>query len=204
MVNQVIVNAGTKYVTGMQVSYAAANKLSVTAGAAREYTNVNDIIAPVSFDVYTNRQGLNGLDIGTIAASTSYTLFAVCNSYDKSIVGAVLSTGVNAPNALPEGCDMYWVIAHNIKTDGSSNLLPFVRVGNGHIRTHLFDAPIAVVTAGSATSFTAVDCDGIVPPNCKALLLVSLTPNSAGNAVYFRPVGFAAANGETAVSGSVA
>ncbi len=204
MVNQVVVNAGTRYVTGMQVAYEATNQLSVSAGAVREQTNVNDIVATAAFNVYTNRQGLNGLDIGTIAASTSYTLFAVSNSYDKSVFGAVLSTGVDAPNALPEGCDMYWPIAHNIETDGSANLLNFVRVGNGHIRTHLFDAPIAVVTAGAATSFTAVDCGDIVPANCKALLLVSFTPNSAGNAVRFRYKGFAAANGETGVSGSVA
>lgn len=204
MVNQVIVNSGTRYVTGVQVSYAAANKLSVTAGAARNQNNVNDIIVPAAFDVYTDRQGLNGLDIGEVAASTSYTLFAVGNSYDKSVVGGVLSTGVDAPNALPEGCDMYWVIAHNIKTDGSEDLLPFVRVGNGHIRTHLFDTPIAVVSAASATTFTAVDCDGIVPANCKVLLRASLTPNSAGNAVYFRPVGFSASTGETGFSGSAA
>lgn len=205
MVNQVVVNAGTRYVTGMQVSRAAANKLSVSAGAVREQTNVNDIIATAAFDVYTNRQGLNGLDIGTIAASTSYTLFAVSNSYDKSVFGAVLSTGVDAPNALPEGCDMYWPIAHNIKTDGSSNLLNFVRIGNGHIRTHLFDAPIALdLSGGNDTSFTEVDCSDIVPANCKALLLVSMTPNSAGNAVRFRYTGFAAANGQTGVSGDVA
>src|SRR5208283_4100787 len=74
------VNAGLLYVNGLDVSWVSTTALSVAAGAARDSSNVNDIVSPTAVSISSAINGAGGLDTGTIAASTFYAVYIIGSS----------------------------------------------------------------------------------------------------------------------------
>jgi len=180
-ISQPFVNAGTIYINGMIPAYVSNTTFTVTAGACRNSTNINDIIVDSLTTVDMSTNGINGLDFGTFAASTLYTIYAVGDSNQANPAGYVVSTNQSVVGVMPAGYDMQLMIGH-IKTDGSIHILPFDYVGNGLVRTMLYRTAVAVLTGGAATSFTDVDCSAYAPARKSNLHLnVNLTPNVAGD-----------------------
>ena len=204
-INVPIENAGLYYLNGMELVYATTTTLTVLEGACRDSTNVNDIIAPSNITINTAVQGINGLDQGTLAASTGYSVFAMGDSTMNNPAGAVLSLGTSAPTAFPHGYDMYRLIGHQL-TDGSAHLLPGIQTGRGQARIWTFDTLISLVAAGAATSFTSVPCGAFIPAGTagRVFLQVNLTPAAAGHTVNLRRLGSSDATGSAYLSGQVA
>lgn len=183
-------------VVGMYLAYAGTKTITATAGQCSDSTGTNTITVPAtSTTISLLASGLNGLDTGTVAASTMYAVFAIGDPSGRNPAGFLLSTSATAP-VMPAGATygtsygefrrIGW-----IKTDGSSNILAFYQEPvNDVIRLMQYDAPIAVLTAGVATSYTAVSLAAAVPTTAGRVVIASaLTPNAASDTASIRPTG---------------
>lgn len=149
--------------------------LDIAAGAARDINNAVDlsigslfpnvnggtVATPLLLNAAVN--GLNGLDTGSLAASTMYGVWLIGDSTGKKATGAILSLASNSQPLMPFGYDSMRLIAY-WATDGSSHFLKGYYTGNQGLMIFKYDAPQATaVTAGAATSYTAIDLSALVP-----------------------------------------
>lgn len=183
------------YANNLQISNNATTpntKIDIAAGAARDSTNVYDIILSTATTINTAVVGANGIDTGTLGASKTYAVFVIGDSTNKNSAATLLSLSATAPT-LPFGYDVFRRIGWG-RTDGSSHFLLFYVVGNGTHRTYYWDAMISVLSAGTATTFTALDLSAAVPvvDNTPVRFYASYTPATAANAASFRPTGSSA------------
>lgn len=201
-----IVNQPALYINGLLLSNDATTpntKLDVAPGVCRDSNNLIDInlgnylglsgigtansVTVINFAV----NGLNGLDTGSIAASTFYYVFAVADSSGKNVPGAIASLSASAPT-LPFGYDSIRLIGA-AKTDGSSHLLAYYTSGSGSTKYFQWDAPIAVtVTAsGTSASYSAMDLSVGVPASAfgRASIKWKWTNNAASDTLNFTPSG---------------
>lgn len=168
--NVPIANKPNLYVQGCNLSYVGNSSISVAAGQVRDASNVNDIVISSAVTLNAANQGVvNGIDIGSLGASTLYAVYAIGDSTGFNDGGSLLSLSFSQPT-LPFGYDMYRRIGA-VRTDGSSHLLDFTQRGEGKDRAMYYAAAIATsVSAGAATTFTAIDLSGIVPALSKGLM----------------------------------
>ena len=117
----------------------------------------------------------------------------------------MISASFTSP-LLPFGYDMFRRIGA-VLTDGSALFLAFDQDGSSADRTITYRASIATdVTAGSSSSYAAVDVSGSVPvASVKGLFKVTFTPTAGDDPIELRSGDSAAAGDSQAVlSGSVA
>lgn len=202
-INYPIVNEGLKYINGLGISYATATTLTVASGQARDSTNVNDINLSASVTINGAINGAGGLDQGSLANNTWYAVFAIDDSTKANTGSALISTSATAP-ILPFNYNMVARIGW-VRTDGSSQFLPFHQTGNSTTRRMCYDTLIQVLSAGNATTFTDVDCSASVPTTAKGVLLrTAFTPATAGtNRLKIRVNGSSSVNGSAQVNGTV-
>lgn len=94
--NYPMVNLGDLYVQGGRLSYASTTTFTVAAGQFRDSTNINDIVLPAAATVNIAVTGINGLDTGTIAASSVYYVYAI----GSSVFGANDGQDYGVPQAV--------------------------------------------------------------------------------------------------------
>jgi len=193
--NTPIVNAGLKYVNGLEIAKTAAKTLSMAAGAARDSTDTNDIILDASVTINGAAVGANGVDVAALAASSMYAVYVIGDSTKYQDTAGLLSLASAATPNIPGGYDMYrrvgWVL-----TDGSSNILQFWQFGHGQERIYYYDVGISELSGGSSATFAAVDLATSVPPIATDVLLdVTYTPNGATDVAEFLPFGSSATSG---------
>lgn len=200
-----IVNAPNRYMTGLRLAYVSATSINVLEGQARDSTNTNDLgigtyvsnSETVAATISTAVNGPNGLDKGTVIANARYAVFIIGDSSNYHPVAGLISNSTNLPT-LPFGYDIFRRIGF-VATDGSANLYKFYQYGRGFYRSYYFDAPISLLSGGSATSFTAITLTAsgsyFPPIDSEAYLKISYTPNSATNIAEFLPGSSSASNG---------
>ncbi len=203
MPNSPIVNAGIKYVNGLHIAKTAAKTMSMAAGAARDWTNTNDIILSADASINGAAVGANGVDVAALVASSMYAVYVIGDSTKYQATAGLLSLDAEQPN-LPGGYDMYrrvgWIL-----TDGSANILQFWQYGEGQDRTYYYDVGISELSAGSATSFTAIDLATSVPPIATQVIFDALyVPNGATDVAEFLPFGSTATDGNVVFGYGVA
>lgn len=201
--NTPIVNAGVKYVNGLALTRTAAKTMTVAAGAARNSSNINDILLPALVTINGLQVGANGVDIAVLVASSMYAVYLIGDSTQYNDTAAILSLNTSAPS-LPGGYDMYrrigWVL-----TDSSANLLQFWQYGEGQERTYYYDVAISELSAGAATTFTAIDLATSVPPIVTDVIFKALfTPDGATEVAEFLPFGSVATSGNVVFGYGVA
>ena len=197
-----IVNAGLLYVNGLGIAKTAAKIISLATGAARDSTNINDIILNSTNPYVTAgvlsingaNVGVNGVDVAAIIASNFYAVYVIGDSTDYQSTAGLLSLNFTTPS-LPETYDMYrrvgWVL-----TDGSANILQFWQFGSGSGRMYYYDVGISELSGGSSTTYANISLAASVPPiTTEVLLKVTYTPNSATDVAHFLPYGSSATNG---------
>lgn len=202
-----IVNQPLLYINGLVLSNDATTpntKLDVAAGICRDSNNAIDInlgnyLGQGNAAVTANSatvinwgvNGANGLDTGSIAASTMYYIFAIADSSGKNQPAALASTSASAP-VMPSGYDSLRLIGA-CKSDGSSHLLAFYASGSGSQKYFQWDAPIAVTVTSSGTSatYSAMDLSVGVPASNygRVSLKYKWTNNAAADALNFTPSG---------------
>lgn len=216
--NDAIYSLPHLYISGLSIAPASTTLLSVAPGAARDSNNILDMVVGLqnyfgndnpALQIQNYQPGLlinsavngvNGLDTGTIAASTQYAVYLIGDSRLYNNTAAVLSLTSNYPGPLmPAGYDSYRLIGF-IETDGSSHFVYAThKPQNIAGLLQYYNSPaISVLTGGNATTFTAIDLttNSAVPtttlPNVIVGLLVTFTPAAAGDVVQFRPTGSSA------------
>lgn len=197
-----IVNLPLLYVNGCNLSRPSATTLSLSAGICRDSTNTFDLnignylglsgvgTANSATTINAAVNGLNGLDTGSLGASSDYYVFVIASSVGYYPTGAILSLSATAPK-LPFGYDLFRRVGA-VLTDGGSSLWPFFQTGNGSEKNYQFDNTITVVNNLGNTTPQTLSLTPSVPPganSARVLLYAILTPNTAGNSFLLQPTG---------------
>lgn len=206
-----IVNLGNSYVNGLQLTWLTGTTMFIGGGQARDSTDINDILlSPAGCTINVAVQGINGIDQGTIAASTFYYVYVIGDStaMDTTSPGYVPTAGLislSATNpALPANYDMFRRIG-TVLTSSGSVLLAFRQLRAQAYRKMWYDTSISVLAATAAAAFTAQSLAVAVPPIATEVgFRANLLPNAAGNFVELRPTGSSSAAGYVQMSGDVA
>lgn len=189
-----VVNAGVKYVNGLELTKTAAKIISIAPGAARNSTDLNDIVLNAAVSVNGATVGAGGVDVAALVASSFYAVYIVADSTKYATPVGLLSLSATTPN-LPGNYDMYrrigWVL-----TDGSANILQFWQYGEGQERTYYYDVGISELSGGSSATFAEINLATSVPPIATQVLFdITYTPNGATDVAEFLPFGSAATSG---------
>lgn len=217
------------YTQGLQLSAASTTVMAVAPGAARDSTNSIDMVVGLQnyFGIdnpalqFLNYQpgllinstvnGVNGLDTGTIAASTQYAVYLIGDSRNYNNTAAVISLTSNIAPLLPSGYDSYRLIGF-WETDSSSHWVYATHKPQNiaGLLTYFNVPGLSVLSGGNATTFTGIDLttNAAVPtttlPNVIVTLLVNFTPAAVGDTVQFRPTGSTATAGLPTITGIAA
>lgn len=202
--NTPIVNAGIKYVTDLQLTKTAAKTISISSGAARDFTDTNDITLSAPVTVNGAVVGQNGVDVAVLVASTMYGVYVIGDSTGYHATAGLLSLATNTTPSLPSGYDMVRRIGW-ILTDSSANILQFYQYGQGQNRDYYYDVGISALSAGNATTFTAINLSASVPPRATEVMFdIAFTANAATDTAQFLPFGSTATNGNVRFGTGVA
>jgi hypothetical protein len=182
-----IVNLGNLYVSGLNLTYLTTTTFSVAAGQARDSSDVNDIVLDAAVTVNVRTNGVNGLDIGTLAANAIYYVFIVGDSTKYEDPCALISLSATAP-VLPVGYDMFRRIGA-IKGDATAApntlILPFHQRCFGLDRAMYYMTPIATaIAAGNALVWTDVILTTFVPTTATSVIAQSRLTSDAGGTRY--------------------
>lgn len=214
------------YINGLNISIYSTTVLAIAPGSCRDSSNNIDIevgfanlqgnvLPPVQFQNYQSPilinsavNGANGLDTGTIAASTQYAIWIIADSRGYQPTAAILSLTSNIAPVLPLGYDSMRLLGF-IETDGASHFVYATHKPQNMIGAlSYYIAPTSVLSGGNATTFTAIDLSTPIPtttlPNVIVWLLVSFTPAAVGDYVQFRPTGSTATTGLVTIVGQAA
>lgn len=227
--NDLIYQLPHLYISGLDISYASATVIALAPGQARDANDILDM--PVGFPdangninpavLFQNYQqplfinsavnGANGLDIGTIAASSQYAIFLIGDSRGYKQVAGLISLVSNAAPTLPFGYDSYRLIGF-AGTSGASQFT-YANAYPQMIKDSIqyYNAPaITVLTGGNSTTFATfmLTTNTAVPssstPNQIIQALVTFTPAAAGDIVQFRPGDSTVTTGLVTITGQVA
>ncbi len=199
-----MVNLGYKDIQGLRVSFLSGTTLSIALGQVRDSTNTNDIVlsAAVTLNAATAAV-VNGIDVGALANSTLYAVYAIGDSTGYNASGSLLSTSFTSP-ALPAGYDMARRIGA-VRTSGAAAILDFNQDGNGVDRTVWYAAAIlSPINGGVSTAFAQVDCTttSLVPSTAGAIIFdVHFTAATAGDNVALRAQSSTSTAGQVIFSG---
>lgn len=170
------------------LSRASNTTATISSASFRDSQNQMTMTTTASTTLNFSVVGANGIDTGTIAASTPYAVYMVGDVQNRNSPAFVASTSFSAP-VMPQGYSNYLRIGF-LLTDGSSHLLPFEMAGNGLSRSYQWDAGIRVLNAGTSTSFAAFTLETAMVPRANPVQLqLSTTPNTAGDIALIRPTG---------------
>lgn len=216
------------YISGLNISVASTTVLAIAPGQARDssdnidmpvgFPNLQGNVLPapsaslphVPLFINSAVNGANGLDTGSLAASTNYGVWLIGDSRGYKPVAGILSLFSNALPLLPAGYDSYRLLGF-ANTDGSSHFLAAQIVQAVNARGFFLQPEASVVSGGNATSFTGIDLSASIPDAAVALpdtsiviLDVSFTPAAAGDIVQFRPYGSSATANLPTIFGAAA
>jgi hypothetical protein len=138
-----------------------AYQIQIVSGRVGSGNFLLEVGSTITVDI--TQSGANGLDTGSEAANTWYFIWLIYNPTTGTLAG-LLSTSNSSPT-MPSGYTEKRRIGA-VRNDSSSNLLRFVQFG----RKVLYASAVGqVLSFGSATVWTAVDCSAFVPTNNNAI-----------------------------------
>ena len=173
------------YVNGLGISNNAGTpntKLDVAAGTCLDSTGTFQMSIDTGFTINGATNGLNGLDTGTLAASTVYSVFVVTDQVTGLPAGGMISVSQTSPY-LPYGYNTFRLIGY-IVTDSSVHFLKgYWSDNDSSRRTFTYDAPQSVLSGGTQTSYTGVSLVSLVPAvnNTSVVLFSNFTANAAAD-----------------------
>jgi len=181
------------YAYGLGLSNNATTpntKLDVAVGSILDSTKTFQINLDESVTINAAVNGLNGLDTGSLAASSLYYVYLVSSPTGAGVVGAMIS--LSATPYLPYGYSAYALIGYVATGAGSTFLKGYWTDDKSSWRTFMYDAPQATaITAGNATSYTAIDLSAFVPAIASTPVFIdsALTPAAASQTLKLQPAG---------------
>ena len=181
------------YAYGLGLSNNATTpntKLDVAVGSILDSTKTFQINLDESVTINAAVNGLNGLDTGSLAASSLYYVYLVSSPTGAGVVGAMIS--LSTTPYLPYGYSAYALIGYVATGAGSTFLKGYWTDDKSTWRTFMYDAPQATaITAGNATSYTAIDLSAFVPAVASTPVFIdsALTPAAASQTLKLQPAG---------------
>lgn len=181
-----------KYANGLRITNDGTTPdeiIDIAVGSIMDSTGVYQIEVDSVLSPDITDDGLNGLDTGTVAASTVYAVHLVADPVTQQAVGAMFSLSATAP-LLPFGYSVFALIGYVVTDATSDILLGYWTAGNSGRRTFMYDAPIATaITAGADTSYTAVTLTTFVPAqiNTPVYIAYDMTPAAASRIMSLTP-----------------
>lgn len=211
------------YISGLDLSVASTKVIAIAPGQARDSNDIMDM--PVGFQglqgltypateangyrppllVNTAVVGANGLDAGTLAASSQYAVYLIGDSRGYKNVAGIMTLASNAYPVMPLGYDSLRLLGF-VSTNASSN---FVFATNKpqmmkSAKSYALSPAVSALAGGSSTTFATVDLNAAIPlatlPNVIATLAVTFIPVSDGSVAKFRPSGSSATTGLVTIS----
>ncbi len=173
------------YVNGLKISNNVTTpntKLDVATGTTFDSTNTFQISSDSALTINAATNGLNGLDTGSLAASTVYAVLLVWDPVSAQATGAMVSLSATAP-LMPFGYSAFKLIGY-VTTDSSAHFLKgYWTAGNTASRLFTFDAPIICLSAGTQTSYTGVALTTFVPAiaDMPVVIYSNFTANAAAD-----------------------
>lgn len=190
------------YVNGMGIAWASNTTLTVAAGQCSDSSNNFDIKFNSALTLNSAVVGANGIDSGTVAVSTVYSIYAIWQQTGHSLPAVLMST--SATPILPQGYDMYRRIGYWTTTSGTANFAVMYQFGTDSTRCYEYDAPVSVLSAGTSGTYAAVSLATAVPAiSTMVKFNAGCAPTAAGNTGVVRPSGSASTTYRT-VNGAVA
>lgn len=198
------------YTQGMNISVASNTVIAIAPGQCRDMNN--DVDMPISFPnlqgntyppilfqnylqpLFINSavNGANGLDTGTLAASSNYLVYVIGDSRGYNQTAGLLSLYSNAAPILPQGYDSYLLIGF-VSTNGATHFTAASVLNYKNARAFYLSPAVSVLSAGNATTFTGVDLNTPVPLGTDTGVIVYLqaqfTPAAIGDYAQLRPTG---------------
>ena len=177
-----------------------------------QYASYNSVVQngspyPQGLFISTALNGANGLDTGTIAASSKYVVWLIGDSRGINPVAGILSLFSNAFPTLPLGYDSYRQLGF-VSTNGSSQLTSASLLNMVNAKSYYLSPAISVLSGGASATFAAAALNSAIPtttaPFVQALLSVSFTPNVANDTVQIRPTGSTATSNLATIVGQTA
>jgi len=211
-VNEFIVGLPS-FINGLNISVTnpatPAATLVVTSGYCRDSSNSVDMFYNSSVYINGLVNGVNGLDVGTLAASTVYSVYAIAcsgNAYAPAMLISLNDSGLTGlPPVLPYGYDVYRHIGYAI-TDSSTHFLLIYQTGTATSRTYTYDVPPAVLSGGSQAypTFAAIDLSAYMPAKAmNASFNAYFVPAGAGDVFYINTSG-SSSSGQVIIAAPVA
>lgn len=136
----------------------------INVGECRSDDDTFNIVVSSLLTVDNTTSGANGLDTGSLAANTWYTIWVIDDA-SASAPAALMSLSETSPT-LPGSFDVKRRVGW-ARTDGSSDFYKAFYGQSGQSRIALWDEAetlLEVLTDGSATVYTVVDCSEFIPP----------------------------------------
>ena len=213
------------YISGLGVSVASNTVIALAPGQARD--TFNQIDMPVGYANYeggifpapsylncpqplfinSSVVGINGLDSGTLAASSNYIVYLIADSRNYKPVAGLLSAYSNPYPLLPAGYDSYRIIGF-VSTDSSIHFTAASVLNAKNEKAFFLQPYVSVLSGGNATTFTAVNLSTPIPtttdPFVIAYLNIIFTPAAVGDVVQLRPTGSTATTGLVTIVGVTA
>lgn len=213
------------YIDGLNISVASNTVIAIAPGQARDsndqldipvgFANLNGSILPAPTflncpqPLFVNSAvvGANGLDAGTLAASSNYIVYLIADSRGFKASAGLLSLYSNQFPLLPQGYDSFRLLGF-VATDGATHFTAASVLNAKFEKASFLQPPVSVLSGGNATTFTAIDLSSAIPtttsPFVIAYLNVIFVPANIGDTVQFRPTGSTATSGLVVIPGIAA
>ena len=174
------------YINGFAISNDVTTPhslLDISAGSCLDSTGSFQLSTSTPIVINSAVNGLNGLDTGTIAASTLYAVYLVWDPVTNLPAGAMLSLSYTQP-LMPFGYSAFLLIGY-VATDSSVFFLKgYWTAGNSSTRTFTYDAfQATAVTAGASTTYANVNLIHLVPNlnNTPVSIYTNFSANTAAD-----------------------
>jgi len=187
---------------GFPIVVTSNTTLTVGPGVIRDWNNTQDInlggfdtATPIITTLNFSINGINGLDTGTIAASTVYTIFVINDIRGIHIPQVLASASRTAP-VLPFGYNDFAIIGYAV-TDSSSHLIILNICGNGPERVAYFDTAPVIFSGSAGGAFAAKSLQHLAPAidAMEVGVIFAFSAATAANSVAVRPTGSIATAG---------
>lgn len=177
------VTGAYKKLTGSTTGTSSVVTLAADEIVVTDSNNVSRTLRSVSLSINLATSGANGLDTGSVAASTFYTNYVIYNPTTNTVAG-LASLSATSPT-LPSGYT-FKAALWTIRTDATANKYPFSYVKNGP-RTQLKLAAgsnttgFPVIASGTAASLTAASLSSTAPQSAYTCRGFASTSTLSGN-----------------------
>ena len=165
-------------------------KVDIATGRCLSADSTTMIINTATKTVDITASGANGLDTGSEASDTWYYIYVIYNP-TTDIVAGLLSASPTSPT-MPSGYTKRRLVG-SCRNDSSSNIADFRQLGTGNRRTVYGEYKHGLLSAGSAASWTDIDCSAWIPATSRfGDFSCVLTKSGGWIAMDIRPKGSSA------------